>query len=292
MKILNSIPLICPQIVFKDRFGHPNAFVEMNPAIWFDEATQVWTVLVRGVNYRKYSNSSFTLYHSPAHSLYWIAEGKDLTTLEFRELKFEYGTSIRYASYWNGVEDIRFLDYNTVIACIPQLNPDGGPALFKAKINRERSVLESYQALQPHENPEKNWLPFLGGPSGKDNIVLYKCSPLTLKPLETDFKQEVPCSLDVQEALKGYHGSTNGVKVGYDWLFLIHKNNVEGRTVHRWLWISQDYLNIRVSDPFTFFNHSYIEFPCGLVYKDDTLYVSLGVNDDKAYILQVTTPTE
>ena len=287
MKILNTYPLICPQITFKDRFGNQNAFIEMNPAIWFDEATELWTVVVRGVNYRKFIKSSFTLYHSPAHSLYWIAEGSDLNNLVFKELKFEYGNLKWYGTYWNGVEDIRFIDKNTVIACVPQLNPGGNPGLFKAKINRERSVLESFQALEPHERPEKNWLPFPGG-----HVVLYSCFPLAMKTLETDSIQQIPCSPEIQEALKGYHGSTNGVKVkvGSDWLFLVHKNNDSqhnGRTVHRWLWISEDFLNIRVSDPFTFFQHSYIEFPCGLVYKDNTLYVSLGVNDDKAYILHI-----
>jgi hypothetical protein len=309
MKILNTYPIICPQIVFKDRFGNHNAFTEINPAIWFDESTQTWTVLVRGINYKKLSNSSFTLYHSPAHSLYWIAEGKDLNSLEFRELKFEYGNLKWYSSYWNGVEDIRFLDKDIIIACVPQLNPGGGPALFKAKINRQTqhdfAILHSFQSLEPHERPEKNWLPFPGG-----HVVLYSCSPLILKPLETDVKQEVPCSPEVKEALQGYHGSTNGVlirvknsnnhpedfissetkplvKVGDSWVFLVHKNNENKRTVHRWLWISDDYLNIRVSDPFTFFKHSYIEFPCGLVYKDNSFYVSLGVNDDKGYILQV-----
>ena len=287
MKILNSYPIICPQIVFKDRFGNHNAFTEINPAIWFDTTTQTWTVLVRGINYKKLSNSSFTLYHSPAHSLYWIAEGKDLNNLEFRELKFEYGNLKWYSSYWNGVEDIRFIDKDTVIACVPQLNPGGGPALFKAKINRERSVLESFQALEPHARPEKNWLPF---PDNKQ-IVLYSCSPLCIKALETDTIQELPCRefKDLfNKSIEGYHGSTNGVSIGDEYCFLIHKNNVEGRTVHRWLKIKNDFTDCSVGPPFTFFNHSYIEFPCGLVYKDDTLYVSLGVNDDKAYILQIS----
>jgi hypothetical protein len=293
MKILNTYPLICPQITFKDRFGNQNAFIEMNPAIWYDEATELWTVLVRGVNYRKFIKSSFTMYHNPSHSVYWIAQGKDLNNLEFRELKYEYGSLPRYGTYWNGVEDIRFLDRNTIIACVPQLNPGGSPALFKAVINRQDSsdhaLLHSFQPLEPHVRPEKNWLPFPGG-----HVVLYSCSPLAIKALETDTIQEIPCSPNVQEELKGYHGSTNGVKLGSEWLFLVHKNNHDngGRTVHRWLWISEDFLNIRVSDPFTFFNHSYIEFPCGLVYKDNTLYVSLGVNDDKAYILHIASPIE
>jgi hypothetical protein len=282
-KILNTYPLICPQIVFKDRFQSQNAFLEMNPAIWYDEQTELWTVLVRGVNYRKFSNSSFTMYHSPAHSVYWIGEGKDLNTLEFQELKYDYGNLKWYSSYWNGVEDIRFINREYVIACVPQLNPGGGPALFKARINREASLLQNFQPLAPCEKPEKNWLPF---PDNKE-IVLYSCSPLCIKALETDSIQELPITSSVAKGLEGYHGSTNGVLVNHTYLFLVHKNNVDGRTVHRWLWISQNYLIVRVSDPFTFFKHSYIEFPCGLVYKDKTLYVSLGVNDDKAYILRI-----
>jgi hypothetical protein len=282
--ILQTYPLICPQIPFKDRFGNQNAFLEMNPAIWFDEITRLWTVLVRGVNYRKFINSTFTLYHSPAHSVYWIGEGYDLNELKFRELKYDFGNLKWYSTYWNGVEDIRFLDKDNIIACVPQLNPGGGPALFKATISRETSLLHSFQPLQPSERPEKNWLPFPGG-----NLVLYSCCPLNIKTLETDSIQEIPVDSSIQNMLEGYHGSTNGIQVKDYFLFLIHKNNVNGRTVHRWLKISNDFKTVQASNPFTFFNHSYIEFPCGLVYikSNNKVYVSLGVNDDKAYVIEV-----
>lgn len=279
-KIINTYAIVCPQITYKDIFGKISAFSEMNPAIWFEDGK--WTVLVRGVNYRKYGNSSFTLYQNPAHSVYWIGEGPDLNTIIYKEFIYDFGSHQMYNSYWNGVEDIRFLDKDILIGCVPQLNPGGQPALFKAKLNREFSVVHGFESLEPHMRSEKNWLPFPGG-----HVVLYSCSPLCMKALETDSIQEISCSQEVLEHLKGYHGSTNGVKVDDDWIFLVHKNNVNGRTVHRWLHISCDFKRITVSDPFTFFNHSYIEFPCGLVYKENTFYVSLGVNDDKAYILQI-----
>jgi hypothetical protein len=36
-----------------------------------------------------------------------------------------------------------------------------------------------------------------------------------------------------------------------------------------------------------FFAHSYIEFPCSLCEYNDTLFVSLGLNDDKAFVLEL-----
>lgn len=36
-----------------------------------------------------------------------------------------------------------------------------------------------------------------------------------------------------------------------------------------------------------FLPHSYIEFPCSLVLHEGRLFVSLGVNDDKAFVLEL-----
>jgi hypothetical protein len=93
----------------------------------------------------------------------------------------------------------------------------------------------------------------------------------------------VDCNLP---ELEGYHGSTNGIVYMGDYrLFLVHVNRE--RTYHRWLLFHPSKKTVEVSDEFVFFQHSYIEFPLSLCDHGETLYVSLGVNDEAGYILEI-----
>ncbi len=273
-------PLFCPQIPFKDRFGNYTPFVEMNPAMIWDSNTQEWIVLVRGVNYRKLANKSFILYATPAHSVYWIARGKELSSLEFKELKVDYGGLPLYHSYWNGVEDARFIDSKTVIVTVPWLHPQGQPTMFVCSL--ENDTLCKFQRCEPSEKPEKNWMPCPDRTS-----VIYTCSPFVKKDLFTN-KQETIAECKV---LQGYHGSTNGIRWNNSSkvLYLVHKSEAD-KVVHRWIVHNELTNEIKLSNPFTFFNHTHIEFPCSLQEQNGSLHVSLGVNDEKAFVIEVDPP--
>jgi hypothetical protein len=238
---------------------------------------------VRGVNYRKLANKSFILYQTPAHSIYWIARGKELSNLEFKELKVDYGGLPLYSSYWNGVEDARFINSKTLIVTVPWLDSRGQPTMFQCSL--ENDILCKFQRCEPSERPEKNWMP-----CPNEKSVIYSCSPFVKKDLFTD-KQE---TISLAPMLQGYHGSTNGVQFDSNVLYLVHKTASDGsneqRVIHRWVVHIQETNEIKVSDPFTFFNHTHIEFPCSLQKVQNSLYVSLGVNDEKAFIIEVNTP--
>jgi hypothetical protein len=277
-------PLLCPQIPFKDRFGNYSPFLEMNPAAIYDQETQEWIVIVRGVNYRKLVNKSFTLYHHPAHSVYWIAHGPDLDKLVFTELKYSFGSLQQYSSYWNGIEDARFVDPKTVLVTVPQLSPGGQPTMFLCDlIDKQR--LENFTKLEPSTKPEKNWMPF------DTNKVIYDVCPLIVKDLRSSQAELFQLPKDLEETLKGYHGSTNGVQWQHpnQYLFLIHK--MEDRMVNRWILLNTNTKEFKVSEPFCFFPHSYIEFPCSLTYHKNKLIVGMGVNDDHAFLVEVDQAT-
>ena len=276
--IRNAFPLFCPQILYKDRFGgNLQPFLEMNPAIFFDTDAKEWIVVVRGVNYRKYLNNVFTCYVQPLHSIYWIGRGPSLQNLSWQELKYEYNLPL-YSSYWNGVEDIRFITKDTVVCCVPQLHPNGKPAIFTAKLNYERSVLTSFVPCTPNTRTEKNWMPF------DKKKVIYEVSPFIVKDIQLNQQEEIPLTPLMKQMLEGYHGSTNGVPYNDGWLFLIHKN-LTNKVLHRWMFLKGS--SVQVTEPFTFFKDAYIEFPCGLVLENGLLYVSLGVNDCQAFVLEL-----
>jgi hypothetical protein len=114
--------------------------------------------------------------------------------------------------------------------------------------------------------------------------AIYSLHPFRIKELEGADLETLGCDLP---ELEGYHGSTNGVryKGGDKRLFLVHINRE--RTYHRWLLFGPSDQSVQVSDEFVFFQHSYIEFPLSLCDHGGKLYVSLGVNDEASYILEI-----
>lgn len=272
--IRRIVPIMFPKQQYKDRFGEPNAFVDMNPSMFIRPDGKV-TLLVRRVNYRKYADKQFSLGSYPSQSKYLVATGNvaDLTRWHVEPLRIQYGT-MTYPTYWSGPEDIRFITENQVLATIPECNPSGQPAMFEASL--EGSQMHSVRPCHPREM-EKNWMPYT------ENRVVYSLSPFCVKGILEPELETVECNLP---ELEGYHGSTNGVPYRGDHrLFLVHINRE--RTYHRWLLFDPSKKTVKVSDEFVFFQHSYIEFPLSLCEHGGKLYVSLGVNDEAAYILEI-----
>jgi hypothetical protein len=275
------VPLILPKEQYRDRFGEPAAFVDMNPSMYIRRDGQV-IVLVRRVNYRKYADKQFSLGSYPSESKYMSARGNmdDLTHWNIEPLRIDYGLAT-YPTYWKGPEDIRFISETRLIATIPECNPSGNPAIFQAVL--DGSVLKSFEPCYPNET-EKNWMPFMDE-KGRLRVV-YSVSPFRIK----DIKENTVETLGVHlPELEGYHGSTNGIPyMDIYRLFLIHINRE--RSYNRWLLFHPGKKTVQFSNEFTFFQYSYIEFPVSLSTYKGSLYVSIGVNDEAAYILEVDAP--
>ena len=268
-------PLVCPQLLVKGKHDETFSYVEMNPSLYIDDDNN-YTVLIRLVNYRKYMDRSFYLGQDKSDSKYYMIKGKfendDFNEVSGKMLAVTTHMN-KHFSYWTGVEDIRFINQDQVLVTYPELSTQCKAIICRGQITDNSLFVE--QICEP-SNEEKNWMPF------DDNKVIYSVYPFVVKDIATDHKlTEISTALKI----KGYHGSTNGVKLNNDYLFLIHKYT--NYTEHRWLLWQPDTQTVRVSSPFKFMKYSYIEFPCSLVKKDNDYFVSLGVNDDKAYIVKV-----
>ena len=112
--------------------------------------------------------------------------------------------------------------------------------------------------------------------------MIYSVYPLAIKALFNP----VPTNLHSAEELIGYHGSTNGIDYDGGYLFIIHK--YVDRSYHRWLYFDPLNRKYGFSNPFTFHDYSYIEFTCSLLQYKAGLFVGLGINDDKAYVCEVS----
>jgi len=272
---LSIYPILLPTQDFRDRFGNYNSYVEMNPSIHIEENTM--TIVVRTVNYSKYKNNNFTVLENQSNSIYYILKGTlnngklHLGTASKVEIKYNIPI---YSSYWKGLEDIRFISATDVLATIPEGNPEGNPCIFRGKLLG--TTITNFTKCEP-STLEKNWMPYL------TDKVIYSLYPFVVKSIEVNDLQTLPIN---DERLNGFHGSSNGIEFGKNTvLFLIHKN-IE-RVYHCWLVFNYKENTIKLSEMFVFFNSSYIEFTCSLAKYANSIFVSLGVNDNKAFIIEV-----
>ena len=278
-------PVIINTNNFIDRFNEHNSYIEMNTSMHIDNNGNV-IILVRTINYRKFDNKKFVLYEHKSNSIYSILTGKinnnifDLDNFTIDTINYNYNIPT-FCSYWIGLEDIRFINNNELLVTIPECNFGGNPTIFRASITN--NSIHSFSECMPNII-EKNWMPFIDN-SG-NNKVIYSLSPFIIKSIDKDDKIEINIDNELYSKLINYHGSTNGVKYDNDYkLFLIHVNRE--RTYHRWLLYDEINNTIKISEEFVFFKYSYIEFPTSLFIYDERVYISLGVNDSKSFIIEI-----
>jgi hypothetical protein len=226
------------------------------------------------------------MYENYSNSIYYVLDGKiehdktlDIDSFDINMIEYNYNLPI-FSSYWKGLEDIRFIDSNSILVIIPECNQHGNPCIFKANI--EKNSIHSFTECYPNI-VEKNWMPYTN--TDGTHYVIYSLSPFKIKRIETDEFKVIDIATEHVEILKGYNGSTNGVPYKKNlYLFLIHIN--KERVYHRWLLFDIVTNDIQLSQPFTFFKNSYIEFPISLCTIQKRVFISLGVNDDKAFIIE------
>jgi hypothetical protein len=280
-------PLLLPQKFYIDMHDKANAYIDMNPSMQIDSAGNI-KILVRSVNYRKFQNRRFTMFEHQSDSKYTLLTGKidedallEIDSFDIQDVIRENNLPT-YSTYWKGMEDIRFIDSENILVTIPECNKDGNPSIFRAKIENNR--IYSFQACKP-DITEKNWMPYLD--EDNNHRVIYSLSPFRIKEIDEDKFIEIKVSEELRNLVDGYHGSTNGI--AYDEnqiLFLIHIN--KERTYHRWLLFDRVTKKVDVSEEFIFFRNVYIEFPVSLCSYNNRIFISLGVNDEKAFIIETS----
>jgi hypothetical protein len=286
IKKKNVYPIIIPTAIYTDRFQYINSFIDMNPSLNIDNDGNI-TILVRSVNYRTNSERLNLTYGHDAESHYSIITCKitddfSLDNMECNKLCVDFDVE-RYKTWWYGLEDIRFIDNETILACIPECNPnEGNPCIFKCKLNG--NTVSSFVKCEPSKI-EKNWMPYYCNIENKYKVI-YNICPFIIKTIEENINEEINLEDIQREELNGWHGSSNGIDYNGEKLFLIHKtlNNIN---INKWLLFNPVTKSIRYSKSFMFFKYSYIEFVCSLIEYKGNIFVGLGVNDNKSFIVEL-----
>uniref|UniRef100_A0A6C0I0X2 Uncharacterized protein n=1 Tax=viral metagenome TaxID=1070528 RepID=A0A6C0I0X2_9ZZZZ len=304
------IPIFLPPICLIDKYNKYGSYHEMNPSLYINPNGHV-TILIRCVNYEKTvfspkynsiicpSGYISSLYENKSNSIYYILNGTltendklDIEDYDCNLLSVNYNLPT-YNTYWTGIEDIRFCDNGKILATVPELNIQGNPSIFSAELSG--NLVSNFVNYKPN-NMEKNWMPYLDK-DGKFKVI-YSVSPFIIKSIEEveraadDDSNLIEINIDeeLREKVDGYHGSTNGINginfiaLGEDErLFLIHK----GAKTHRWMIFNIQSNCITVSKEFSFFTHTYIEFICSLSHFNGRYFISIGINDKKAFIIEI-----
>jgi len=284
-KYVHSI--VVPSMCYIDNFDKMNALFIMNPSLFITKTGEVY-ILMRNINYRKFPNKQFTIYdNTRSKSTYSLLKGNidenkplNLDLFEFKYVNINYNLNT-YPAYWLGLEDIRFISEDTILAIVPELHVGGKPAIFKASLNSAEPEINSFIECLPNDRSEKNWMPYTD--DNNTEKVIYSLNPFKIKSINTNDLEEI---VTIDE-LNNYHGSSNGIlyKGNYR-LFLIHSNK-ERRVYNRFILFDPNINDIILSKPFVFFKYSYIEFTCSLCIYNERIFVSLGVNDLSAYIVEL-----
>lgn len=284
LKLQNIYPIILDEDVYTDKHNLITSYLPMNPSIYIDMYGNV-KILVRYINYNKYKSNQFLLHDYKSISKYKILTGHikenellNLNNFEVKDIEYYYN-SPTYNTYWLGLEDIRMLNSTNLIVTIPECNSGGNPSLFCGQLTN--NTIHSFKDCYPNIK-EKNWMPYLD--NSKKWYVIYSLYPFKVKKLI----EEEYLNINIHnEELKDYHGSTNGIEYKNKRLFLIHINK-DNKVFHRWLLF--DIINnvINISKEFVFFKHTYIEFPVSLSIFNERIFISIGINDSQAYIVETT----
>lgn len=280
-KIENTFFLQTPEHFFTDKNGLPNAYNDMNPSLYIKPDGLI-ILLIRKINYRKFTDNRFVMGEDKSNSKYVLMTGHHFDDLSSSDIEYDWGSFEKHNTYWEGMEDIRFINEHLMLITVPERNINGNPCIFLANLHLDDSKIRLISKLEP-SFMEKNWMPYV---HNGNIFVIYSVVPLIVKPLVDNNKFEIDLKSGAIHDLLGYHGSTNGVMYNGSHLFLIHKNN--NRTCHRWLSFNPDTNAIQYSDPFIFYKNTYIEFPCSLCYYNNKFYISLGVNDKNALVAVIS----
>jgi hypothetical protein len=157
--------------------------------------------------------------------------------------------------------------------------------MFHAKI--ENNKIHSFIDCKPNII-ERHWMSYID--KNNNSFVIYNVFPFLIKNIYNSNTRKINLPVAKSLILKDYFGSTNGIhyKNNY-YLFLIH--TYRERTYHRWLLFDLNTDDIQLSQEFVFFNYSYYEIALSLCKFDNRFFVSLGINYDKVFIVEITFDT-
>jgi glycosyltransferase involved in cell wall biosynthesis len=136
---------------------------------------------------------------------------------------------------------------------------------------------------------EKNWLPF---EHQGELLVIYNYDPFIVIEINTENgTYETVVEQKMEYNFNSFRGSGSPVKVPGGYYFVIHEvlphYNAPRHYVHRALFMDDNLTITHVSKPFNLLGAHQIEYVSGLAILGDTVYITWGEMDRKAYLTSI-----
>jgi len=139
---------------------------------------------------------------------------------------------------------------------------------------------------------EKNWMPINDMPF---HFVKWSNPTEVVKvDLETLSSETIHLSKETVKTKRDLRGGSHVVKYGDYYIALTHevdlwlndRNQKDSQYYHRFIVWDKDWNVVKITDEFKFFTAG-IEFTCGMVMHKNSLLISVGFQDNAAYILEL-----
>ncbi len=230
-------------------------------------------ICVRYVDYRIDEKGA---YINGAHI---TTKNKMITPSKTFWLKYDTAFDDRYV----GIEDIRLFSASDgrILYSSNRGLPDGKIVVEIGEIDIENETTKNARHLTTTNRVEKNWC------FAKDDLLIYKWSPLTIKNLEGETVEEYECPWNSQ-IMNHIRGSTNGVRIGDELWFVCHLVSYEDRRYYYHVFIILDWHTMKfkkISRAFAISGEK-VEYILGFDYNasDETVDIGYSILDRSSHI--------
>ena len=224
---------------------------------------------------------------------------QDLTVARYADLvEPAFWHDVRRSDRVQGFEDCRLFFWRNswwATATVLDQNTKGVAEIALIQIvgmQVDQVYVQRHPDVEPHLH-QKNWMPLV---RGDDLFLIYKSDPTTILRVDPETKQAKKHSTSTPPRdLSHLRGSSQALPIDGGWLYVAHEafERDEGRRyTHRLVWLDDDFILRRMSDPF-YFLHTGIEFCAGLAHllepTRDELVFTFGVHDERAHLMSFST---
>jgi hypothetical protein len=183
-----------------------------------------------------------------------------------------------YPCHILGMEDVRLFGncyfFCTRLDVTANHNPKIGFGTYNNKGETTKMII-----LGDDDKTEKNWLPI---DQGDTCHIIYSFYPLIINNLnlETGLITPLVNRYIDHNNLSTFRGSAVPIRYKDGWLCTVHQVYYHKKRIylHRFVWLSQDYLIVKYSDPF-YFEKIGVEFNLGIACHEKGLIMTYSVDD-------------
>jgi hypothetical protein len=256
--------------------------------------------IVRAVNYSISDYFKYTI-RDPNHKVstinYWMECDDQYHIQSFYEIEtIEYNKK-RYNSHITGLEDIRICKVGESIYGLAvdfEHCKNNIPSILLIHLEKNKQdkymITKRYPIVYHDHLIQKNWTLFC---NQSKLYTIYSHHPLTILEIDpTNGNYNIVKEKYSRYNLKDIRGSSNPIKIGDDWLILVHEV-IEKNTrkyYHRFMKYSNEWELLELSEPF-YFKNFFVEFSLSIINNNidniDIIDIIYSTRDNTTEIMKI-----